>query len=56
MVRAYLECGWREQAVERLLLLDRLLQLDDDPTARAALVATCVANRELDPRLAAIAS
>ncbi len=37
-------------------VLDRLLQLDDDPTARAALVATCAANRELDARLAAIAS
>lgn len=56
MVRTYLVCGWRERAVERLLLLDRLLHLDDDPTARAALVATCAANRELDPRLAAIAS
>ena len=56
MVRTYLVCGWRERAVERLLLLDRLLQLDDDPTARAALVATCAANRELDPRLAAISS
>ncbi len=55
MVRTYLACGWRERAVERLLLLDRLLELDQDAKSRAALIATCAANRELDPRLAAIA-
>lgn len=55
MVRAYLARGWQEHAVERLLLLDRLLQLDPDPTAGAALHSVCAANRDLDPRLAAIA-
>lgn len=55
MVRTYLASGWRERAVERLLLLDRLLVLDQDPAARAALVAICAAQRDLDPRLAAIA-
>ncbi len=55
MVRTYLASGWRERAVERLLLLDRLLVLDQDAVARGALRATCAAQRHLDPRLAAIA-
>ncbi|CAN5695241.1 hypothetical protein BH24CHL8_BH24CHL8_07620 [soil metagenome] len=55
MVRTYLASGWRERAVERLLLLDRLLVLDQDAVARGALRAACAAERHLDPRLAAIA-
>lgn len=55
MVRTYFANGWRDRAVERLLLLDRLLSLDPDPVARGMLVASCAAHRDLDPRLASIA-
>jgi len=55
MVRTYLAYGWGERAVERLLLLDRLLTLDHDLPARTELIATCAAQRDLDPRLASIA-
>lgn len=55
MVRACSANGWRERAVERLLLLDRLLAVDPDPVARGMLLASCAAHRDLGPRLASIA-
>lgn len=56
MVRCYLGRGWHDRAVERLLLLDRLLTLDGDAASREELRLLCGQERDLDPRLARIAS
>ena len=56
MIRAYLARGWNDMAVERLVLLDRLLTLDPDPVWREAHVRACRDNSALDARLAAFAT
>jgi tetratricopeptide (TPR) repeat protein len=55
MVRVYLAREQGERAVERLVLLDRLLTLEPDASSRADLAAICAERRALDPRIAAIA-
>jgi hypothetical protein len=37
MVRVYLERGWHDLAVDRIVLLDRILQLEPDVAAREEL-------------------
>jgi tetratricopeptide (TPR) repeat protein len=55
MTRVYLQLGWGELATERLMLLDRLLQLDDDRLAREELSQIAAAHVSRLPALAAIA-
>jgi tetratricopeptide (TPR) repeat protein len=52
LVRVYFKRGWHDQAVERALLLDRLLSLSPDPDTRAGLRAVVVDNATGDPRVA----
>ncbi|MGZ3632144.1 MAG: tetratricopeptide repeat protein [Candidatus Limnocylindrales bacterium] len=56
LARLYLARGWRERAVEKLVLLDRLLTLEPAPAARRALTALAAGHAASDPRLAALAS
>lgn len=56
LVRLYFRRGWRELAVERLLLVDRLLDLAPDAAAGDALVELARQNAAVDGRLAAIAT
>ena len=54
MVRLYFRRGWRELAVERLLLLDRLLELAPEPEAGAEVLRLATQNAVGDERLADI--
>jgi tetratricopeptide (TPR) repeat protein len=56
MVRLYFERGWTGQAVERALLLDRLLTLDPDPSVHEELRRLAAQNAAADARLAAVAN
>lgn len=56
MVRCYLGRGWNDRAVERLVLLDRMLDLEGDDRSRDDLRTLCGQARDLDPRLERIAS
>ena len=56
MARIYFQRGWADRGVERLLLLTRLLSLDDDPKAREGVQALARAHQAAEPRLAAIAA
>jgi tetratricopeptide (TPR) repeat protein len=51
MARIYFQHGWTERAVERLLLLDRLLVFENDPSALAALRELARMHRGDDARL-----
>jgi tetratricopeptide (TPR) repeat protein len=56
LARLYLARGWHERAVEKLLLLDRLLEIDGDRVGRAA-AAELIRHRLADePRLADLAA
>lgn len=55
MVRLYFVHGWNDLAIERLLLLERLLAFDDDPNAEASLRELARLHQDLDPRLSALA-
>lgn len=55
LVRLYLQRGWIGQAVERALLLDRLLGLDPDDSVSADLRELAAANAGADERLATLA-
>ncbi len=56
LARLYLARGWHERAVEKLLLLDRLLEIDGDLAGRAA-AADLIRHRLADePRLADLAA
>ena len=52
MARIYFQHGWPDRAVERMLLLDHLLTLDDDPIASAALRELAREHAATDARLA----
>jgi len=52
LAEIYLDRGWRSQATEKLLLLNRLAQLDDDPGTRERLCALVSARIADEPRLA----
>ncbi len=54
MARIYFQRGWSDRAVERMLLLDRLLALDDDPMASCALLDLAREHSSADGRLAAL--
>lgn len=56
MARVYLQLGWNELAAERLVLLDRLLQFDDDRLAREELSQIAAEHITLSPALVAIAN
>ena len=56
MVRLYFRLGWREKAVERLLLLDRLLELAPEPAAGQQLLELARRHSASDVRLAGIAA
>jgi tetratricopeptide (TPR) repeat protein len=55
LVRLYLKRGWTVQAVERALLLDRLLGLDPDDSVSAELRGLAAENASVDERLAGLA-
>jgi len=55
LARLYFARNWRERAVEKVVLIDRLLDLQPAPAARRELAALAAANAALDGRLAAIA-
>ena len=52
LTELYLDRGWRGQAVEKLLLLGRLADLDDDAAVRARLCALVSARLADEPRVA----
>lgn len=56
MVRLYFRLGWQDKAVERLLLLDRLLELSPEPTAGQQLLELARRHSASDVRLAGIAA
>jgi predicted Zn-dependent protease len=54
LARAYLALGWRPRAVAKLILLDRLLEIDGDRTWRVALADLATARLADEPELAGI--
>ena len=52
LTELYLDRGWRGQAVEKLLLLGRLADLDDDAAVRERLCALVSARLADEPRVA----
>jgi tetratricopeptide (TPR) repeat protein len=56
LVRLYLGRGWRERAIEKLTLLDRLLALGPASGARRQIATLAAAHANGDPRLLALAS
>lgn len=55
MTAIYLERGWRQHALERLTLLDRILWLEPLPAARAELEALVSRYRDRFPELSGLA-
>ncbi len=56
MARIYFQRGWSDRGVERLLLLTRLLTLDEDPLTREGVMQLARMHQGSEPRLAAIAA
>ncbi len=56
MARIYFQRGWADRGVERLLLLSRLLTLEEDPLTREGVVQLARTHQASEPRLAAIAA
>ncbi|KRT63190.1 MAG: hypothetical protein XU10_C0014G0047 [Chloroflexi bacterium CSP1-4] len=56
LARLYLARGWHERAVEKLLLLDRLLEIDGDRAGRAAAAELVRRHLADEPRLADLAA
>ncbi len=54
MVRVYLQLGWSDRAVERLVLLDRLLLLEEDRLAQEELFQLASEHAALSPALRAL--
>jgi tetratricopeptide (TPR) repeat protein len=54
MARIYFRHGWPDRAVERMLLLDRFLALDEDPMASGALRDLAREHLDADERLTAL--
>jgi hypothetical protein len=52
LAELYLESGWRATAVDKLLLLGRLAELDEDPGTRDRLCVIVRARLSDEPRLA----
>ena len=55
LARLYLQRGWRDRAVEKLLLLDRLLELDGAEGSRERVAALAAEHVPDEPRLATVA-
>lgn len=55
MVRLYFVHGWNDRAVERMLLLERLLAFDNDPVAESGLRELARLHRDVDARLVPLA-
>lgn len=55
MARLYFLRGWNDRAVERLLLLERLLAFDNDPLAETGLRELARLHEDVDARLATLA-
>jgi tetratricopeptide (TPR) repeat protein len=55
MARIYFQRGWHDRAAERMLLLDRLLEMEDDPVTRDGLRELARLNQVSEPRLARLA-
>lgn len=51
MARIYFQRGWNDRAIERLLLLDRMLDLEDDPATREGLRELARVHRAAAPSL-----
>ena len=56
LVRLYLGRGWRERAIEKLMLLDHLLALGPAGGARRQIATLAAAHANGDPRMLALAS
>lgn len=56
MAGMYLRRGWRMHGVQRVLLLERRLRIDEDERRHAALTALARDHRALDPELERIAA
>jgi tetratricopeptide (TPR) repeat protein len=54
LAEIYLESGWRAQAVEKLVLLSRLAELDFDPTTRERVCRIARERLADEPRLASL--
>jgi hypothetical protein len=52
LAEIYLDRGWRGQAADKLVLLFRLADLDDDPATRERLCAVVSARLQDEPRVA----
>jgi tetratricopeptide (TPR) repeat protein len=55
MARLYFLRGWTDRAVERMLLLERLLAFENDPLAETGLRDLARQHRDADDRLTALA-
>lgn len=55
LCRLYVARGWREQAIERMLLLGRLMALDPRPDVRRGLAELARSAADAEPRLVALA-
>jgi tetratricopeptide (TPR) repeat protein len=55
MARVYFQRGWTQLATERMLLLDRMLTLEEDPLVREALRELARTHHASEPRLARLA-
>jgi hypothetical protein len=56
MAMLYLRQGWTEHGEQRAVLIERRLDIDDDPRRRAALYALARDFRHLGPQLERLAS
>jgi tetratricopeptide (TPR) repeat protein len=56
MARIYFQRGWVDRGVERLLLLSRLLTLEEDPLTREGVMQLARQHQGSEPRLATIAA
>lgn len=55
MAAVYLQRGWRQHALERLTLIDRILRLEDRPDVRAGFESLVRTHRAQLPELAGLA-
>lgn len=55
MARIYFHRGWDDRAIDRILLLDRLLGLEDEPATHEALRELARLHQAADARLAGVA-
>jgi tetratricopeptide (TPR) repeat protein len=56
MARLYFQRGWNDRAVERMLLLERLLTFENDPLSESGLRDLARQHQQVDERLSALAA